>query len=124
MQIHFSPTLREDLKKYCMAVKIEPKQMIRPVSTRWNSVAEAMERAIYLQPALDKLVDAPHHNTWKSMRLAKYKLKESEWEVLKQLQPILQVCFYCNLWNILTDYILAFSKSHREGFTVGHTTCA
>ena len=76
---------------YCLSVKIQPKDMIRPIETRWNSVTEAMERAIFLQPALDKLVDAPQHNTLRSMKLSRFKLNDSEWEVLRQLQPILQV---------------------------------
>ena len=97
MHIHFSSILREDLKKHCNAIGIEPKLMIRPVSTRWNSVAEALERAIYLQPALDKLVEAPQHNTLRSMRLSRFKLKESEWNILQQLQPILMVYSYFNL---------------------------
>ena len=48
--------------------------------------------AIYLRPALDKLVKMDHHNNVAKTRLRHLKLMKQEWEILSQLQPILSVC--------------------------------
>ncbi|TDL13115.1 hypothetical protein BD410DRAFT_735692 [Rickenella mellea] len=89
-RVFHSPLLREELKKICVKIKIDYKILMRAVPTRWNSVAVALERAIYLQPALDKLTVMDQFNTSRGTKLKKYKLSKEEWEVLKQLNPILQ----------------------------------
>ncbi|KAI0702202.1 hypothetical protein C8Q76DRAFT_633292, partial [Earliella scabrosa] len=90
-RIFHSPTLRQDLEEHCVKNSIQPRTVVRSVPTRWNSVAMTLERAIYLQPALDALVRHPRHQGSRSARLGRFKLTKEEWDVLKQLAPILSV---------------------------------
>jgi hypothetical protein len=92
-RIFHSPVLHEDLTESCAKARIEPKNVMRSVPTRWNSVAETLRRSLYLRPALEKLVAIERHNTAKSARLKRFKLKREEWELLMQLEPILSVNF-------------------------------
>ncbi|TDL13925.1 hypothetical protein BD410DRAFT_686493, partial [Rickenella mellea] len=90
-RVFHSPALRDELKDLCIRVaKIEPKILMRAVPTRWNSVAVALQRALHLQLALDKLVMAKQFNTSRGVKLKKYKLSTDEWGILTQLSPILQ----------------------------------
>jgi hypothetical protein len=93
----------------CIKAKIEPKNVVRSVSTRWNSVAETLRRSLYLRPALEKLIAIERHNTAKSARLKRFKLKKDEWELLTQLEPILLVISRVLIQSqILTICLLAF----------------
>lgn len=66
--------------------------MVRPVATRWNSMAESIGRALYLRPAIEKLLDLPQHNSTRGNRLRRFKLKDAEWDILMRLHAILKVC--------------------------------
>ena len=55
-RIFHSPTLREDLAASCEKTKVVLKQMVRAVATRWNSLAQAIARALELCLALDNLL--------------------------------------------------------------------
>jgi hypothetical protein len=90
-----SPVLHEDLTESCAKARIEPKNVVRSVLTRWNSVAETLRRSLDLPAALEKLITIECHNTTKSVRLKCFKLKKEEWELLMQLEPILSVNFFC-----------------------------
>jgi len=92
--IFHSLVLREDLAESCAKARIEPKNVVRSVPARWNSVAETLQHSLYLHPALEKLIAIEHHNTAKSVRLKRFKLKKEEWELLTQLEPILSVNFF------------------------------
>lgn len=91
-RIAHSSLLLSDLKKCCESCKLEPKKMIRSVETRWNSLTEVIGRALYLRPALERLVDLPHLNGTKTANLRKLKLSKDEWTILKQMHPLLKVC--------------------------------
>ena len=61
--------IQEDLERSCWQVKIELKQMVRDVSTYWNSTAELTQHALELSPALKILVikakyNKPGHGVW------------------------------------------------------------
>jgi hypothetical protein len=90
-RIFNSPTIRADLETQCKAVKIKPLLMIRDVSTRWNSTASMLERALQLREALQILVVEKEHNRPRGARLARFKLSKDEWDVLTQLFPVLDV---------------------------------
>jgi hypothetical protein len=68
--------------------------MIRDVSTRWNSTAELVQRALELKNALKILVVKADHNKPRGIRLARFTLSEDEWVLLKQLSPLLEVCLF------------------------------
>lgn len=87
---------REELKKCCERSNppITPKQMVRPVATRWNSMAQAVTRALELRPALEMLLAHPKHtNTKDKSSLGRLALSTEEREVM--LEPVLNVrsCF-------------------------------
>ena len=66
--------------------------MIRDVSTRWNSTAEMIRRALQLSPALKILVvKAEHNKPGRGVRLACFKLSSGEWQLLADLSPLLDV---------------------------------
>jgi hypothetical protein len=72
--------------------KIEPKKMICDVSTRWNSTAEMIQRALYLAPALKMLIiKAEHNKPGHGVCLACFKLSSGEWQLLADLSPLLDV---------------------------------
>jgi hypothetical protein len=91
-RVFHSPLLRDDLAACCIRVKVEPKLIKRSVPTRWNSVAEMIESALHLRPALDRLVEMDRHNMVAKTRLRKLKILQKEWEVLSQVTKILSVC--------------------------------
>lgn len=49
------------------------------------------KRAIYLQPALDVLVGLDRHNPRRGKKLKALKLTRTQWDMLRQLEPILSV---------------------------------
>jgi hypothetical protein len=72
--------------------KIEPKLIKRSVATRWNSVAEMVESALYLRVPLDKLVEMDRHNTSTAKTcLCQLKVLGKEWDILSQLTKVLSV---------------------------------
>lgn len=82
------------------------------VPTRWNSVAETLRRSLYLRLALEKLIVLERHNTDKSARLKRFKLRKEEWELLTQLEPILSVnIFFCYNFKCLLQIIQHFLKA-------------
>ncbi len=86
-----SPTIKEDLESSCRNARISAKLMIRDVSTWWNSTAELFQRALELKDALRILVIKADHNKARGVRLARFRLCEEEWVLLKQLSPLLEV---------------------------------
>ena len=49
-----------------------------------------LSRAIYLSEALNALVTMPRHNVPRSARLHRFQLSAHEWDILRQLKPILK----------------------------------
>jgi hypothetical protein len=68
--------------------------LLRPVSPRWNTVAEMLARALVLQPVLTTLCERAQFNKRDGVRLRQYILDDDEWLILKQLEPILGVSFF------------------------------
>ena len=75
----------------CEITETPPKQMVRAVDTRWNSLAEAIHRAIELKPALERLVWLAKYDKPGKAGLRRYKLTSEEWCLLEQLWPLLNV---------------------------------
>lgn len=84
-------SLQLELEQACRDTDLEPKEMIRPVDTRWNTYADVIPRALDLRPALDRLMSQSKHNKGKGS-LGKLKLSSVEWSLLQKLMPMLQVC--------------------------------
>lgn len=87
--------------------------MVRSVDTRWNTLASAIKRALYLSAALDKLVGLKKYDKDGKGGLRKYKLEPKEWDLLRQLWPLLEVRIICCLrlaWivpNLLVSLVLS-----------------
>ena len=85
--------MRVDLEAQCLSLElpIEPKMLIRPVATHWNSLTETIIRALDLQRALDMVVELAKYNKPGQRKLWEFLLGEDEWEILRQLMPLLDV---------------------------------
>ena len=79
--------------------------MIRDVSTRWNSTAELIQRALELEEALKILVIMEAHNKSQGVRLRRFCLTLEEWDLLRALSPLLDVCFNLNSPVYMYSYI-------------------
>ena len=66
--------------------------MIRDVSTRWNSTAEPIQRALELAPALKILVvKAEYNKPGRGVQLKRFQLSPEEWKLMAGLSPLLDV---------------------------------
>ena len=66
--------------------------MIRSIVTRWNTLAEAIGRALALRPAIEKLVTlAKHQKPASGKSIRRFQLTDDEWTLLEQLHPLLEV---------------------------------
>ena len=79
--------------------------MIRDVSTRWNSTAELIQRALELEEALKILVLMEAHNKSQGVRLRRFRLTLEEWDLLRALSPLLDVRFNLNSPIYMYSYI-------------------
>lgn len=70
--------------------------MIQPVSTRWNSLNDAIGRSLELRPALEKLLSMTKYSAERpaNKSLRRFRLTADEWLLLEQLHPILKVSAY------------------------------
>ncbi|KAF7371898.1 Zinc finger BED domain-containing protein 4 [Mycena venus] len=90
-KVFHSPTPRIDLFKACKKCDVAPLLMVRNVSTQWNSTAMLLKRAVELKEPLKMLVGMEVHNCSRSARLGHFKLSKKEWELLEELEPLLDV---------------------------------
>ncbi len=78
--------------------------MIWRVVTRWNMTSMVIDRGLYLKPALDALCILSTHNKGvaPTKRLKRFRLRDIEWQILEQLNPILAVSpdFYQNHFRL------------------------
>ena len=75
-----------------ISAKITPKEMVRAIMVRWNSLTDAITRAIYLKAAIQRLLALTKYDKPGKAGLRRFKLSEFEWQILEQLHPLLQVC--------------------------------
>ncbi|THU77327.1 hypothetical protein K435DRAFT_702637 [Dendrothele bispora CBS 962.96] len=98
--------LQNELVQCCKTDNIEPKKMIRAVDTRWNTMLDVIDRALYLRLPLDRLLSMGKYTRkgkGKKM-LVHLKLSSDEWDLLVEIRPILK------WFKIATQH---FSKSNR-----------
>lgn len=66
--------------------------MKRAVATRWNSLADAITRALYLRKALERLLTLTKYDKGKRQGgLRRFRLSDQEWNILTQLRAVLKV---------------------------------
>ncbi|THU78677.1 hypothetical protein K435DRAFT_699639 [Dendrothele bispora CBS 962.96] len=84
-KIHWSESLRAELKAHCKREHITFKTVKRIVKTRWNTYAIMFESVLYLRKALDRLCKShPHDLPY---------LDTQEWDLLQGLYDMLNVNF-------------------------------
>jgi hypothetical protein len=59
-------------------------------------MTEVLTRALTLQPVLTTLCERAQFNKRDGVRLRRFVLEDEEWELLRQLAPILEVCVLQN----------------------------
>lgn len=89
----YSLLIREALHQGCSELPkpIAPVSLIRSVSTRWNSVSNMLMRGIKLKTILDDVCNRTEFNKSGGPRLRRFKFDKTEWTILEQLAPILDV---------------------------------
>ena len=66
--------------------------MVHDVSTRWNSTADLVQRALKLSPALKILiVKADYNKPGRGVHLKRFQLSLEEWKLLADLSLLLDV---------------------------------
>lgn len=77
------------------------------VATRWNSTYDMMSFALQYRSSIDDLTAN------KSLRLRNWELDDVEWQIVKDLASVLEVCFFFLLEHqcVLIHY-LAIQKGH------------
>ncbi|KAF8580643.1 hypothetical protein K439DRAFT_1619657 [Ramaria rubella] len=91
-KVFHNDVIHLDLEACCGQVKppiVPARTMIHSIPTCWNTVAEVIEHALSLQPAIDHLTLLPKHNHPWMACLKRFSLSDKEWELLRQLWPLL-----------------------------------
>ncbi|KAK0442063.1 ribonuclease H-like domain-containing protein, partial [Armillaria borealis] len=84
--IRASSLRRQFFSEVVAALDLNNLQLLRDVITRWSSTLLMIDRALYLRPAVDKFLNAREFP-----ELRKYKLGDTEWNVLADFKEILSV---------------------------------
>ncbi|KDQ05714.1 hypothetical protein BOTBODRAFT_78013, partial [Botryobasidium botryosum FD-172 SS1] len=83
-RIRESGPLKGRLEDECKRADVDYHVPERNVATRWNSTIVMMNSAFPLRRAIDSLCD-------REPGLRKYKLTALQWDIVKQLQPLLKL---------------------------------
>ncbi|EAU88633.2 hypothetical protein CC1G_01006 [Coprinopsis cinerea okayama7 len=94
IKIFHSPTINEELRKACKQHNVKYRRIVRDVATRWNSTTEVIKSALDLKEPLNQLVVQTQFNKAGGVRLQRFSLDNTEWEILKQLGPMLDMLLY------------------------------
>ena len=89
-----SPTVKDGLEEACCEAHIDSKSMVRDVDTQWNSAVEMVARGLEIKAALKILVLKADFNKPHGVRLRRFQLSTEEWDLLEQLEPLLEVSLY------------------------------
>jgi hypothetical protein len=76
------------LKECCDHFKIAFRKPIKVVATQWNSHIAALHRAHENKEAIQRLTSEAKYD---SLKLEKFHLREVEWQVVRDLFPLLEV---------------------------------
>ena len=79
-------------------LKLGERIMPRDVSTRWNSTYDMLKFALDYCVALDAISGE------RVMKLRKYELKDTEWNIASQLRDILEVSSHLKLFDRLMTF--------------------
>ena len=83
---------RQAFLEACKKHKLAKLELICVVATQWNSLAQAIGRALRLRAAIDRLLQMPRYDKRGKKGLARFKLSDTEWALLSSLYDLLEVC--------------------------------
>lgn len=89
--------MREDMRLLCEKLNVPFRVLPRSIATRWNSTSEQIDCALDMQQVLTRLVTQEKYNTSRSAKLKRFALSQPEWELLRQLNPLLLQFRQCTL---------------------------
>lgn len=121
-----SPLVRAELSRLAADADLNSEVLVRSVKTRWNTVAEVLERALEMKEVLSDLCDMVQFNKAGGVRLRRFMLSEDEWEILAQLHQLLDVSLAAYpLYSIpLTYRFPAISLRHETDFQQHSSPCS
>lgn len=102
-KVWHSPTVRTELARLAGDANLNSEVLVRAVKTRWNTVTHVLERALEMRPVLTELCDMSQFNKGnttgrgKGIRLRRFILDNSDWDILEQLHRLLQVRFFLSV---------------------------
>ncbi|GJE85026.1 hAT transposon family protein [Phanerochaete sordida] len=85
----YTVTKLVELANCCIKERTHDLQMVRAIATRWNSLAQAIGRALKLRAPLTRLLSMPKYDKKGKKGLARFKLSKKEWDLLEQLHAVL-----------------------------------
>ena len=83
VKIRSSPQRRESFRLQCRVLEKDQLELIRDVSTRWNSTFHMISRALELRPALDLALKM-------DTNLTRFLLSTEDWTNLERMRDFLQ----------------------------------
>ena len=83
--------VRAELSRLAADAELNSEVLVHSVKTRWNTVVEVLERALEMKDVLADLCDMVQFNRPGSVRLRRFMLTDTEWEILAQLHQLLDV---------------------------------
>lgn len=93
--------LHEAIREACRQHDLDEVILICAVTTWWNTIADMLERGLYLQDILNDICDQYKFNQSRGLRLCQYALTDDEWDLLDQCSDYLEVRGY-HLWTRTT----------------------
>ena len=84
-------TVRAELARLAKDAELNSEVLVRSVKTRWNTVADVLERAIDMQEVLEELCDMAQFNKKTGVRLRRFLVADEEWIILDELHRLLDV---------------------------------
>ncbi|KAG6904706.1 hypothetical protein DXG01_007777 [Tephrocybe rancida] len=89
-----SGTIKESLKSTCVRSQTPVMQMVKDVTTRWNSMTKLIAHALKLHEAIKLLVIMQEYNKRTGVHLLRFQLSNEEWDILTQVYPLLDAFLY------------------------------
>ena len=99
-KVWHSPTVRAELVRAAQHQKLNSEVLVRAVKTRWNTIAAVTKRSLHLKPVLANVCDMTQFNQGTrgqgGLRLRRFILKDYEWDIIKDLDRLLDVSIILN----------------------------
>ena len=102
-----SDQLHRAFEKYCDHTSLKPLTLRHPVATQWNLHCKCLGQQLVQWAVVTCLCKSTMYSCHK---LEKYALTACEWDILKEMQPILQACNSFSDWFYILTHVQMFEK--------------